>query len=696
MLFINGKRLIPAPFVGIDRNINFASDGRAISQTYRITLNGTMLPNKGSPLTTGWYTGNSYPPDQSFITEDEKHDALLAKQDLLHEVFSRTGIEFKYLPSGGAPVIAYPRLTSISINPGAWVIKSDYQIVMEAATLSRSGTTEWDMDSSLDASGLFLTSATDNWQITEREDGQGIYEIQRSLSATAGTQYVSTGFAFGVDEPWRNAQRWVLNRISSYPVPTGTYFGLSATGVLYNLVEDETIDRTAGSYSISRRYIYNTNNYVEERNISRVTELNLLADGGPTVERISINGNIRGLDPNNTPSGKLVAAYAYWNSIKNGLGTLVGANGSGLVVNLTEDTKNGVLDYSVDFTNYSGSIFKHTYDVSFAMDQAAPSVTIQGVVEGVTPHGLPGNGNLRLDNAVSGWETIRPNLKDLAFAEATIFGGASYDDNFTNAPVNRSIAFNPANGTVSYTFVFGYIGEDGDSNDYTHDFTVEFNTSNARGSANAGLITSATINGTINGLTTGDLPTGRYANAVSGWFDVRGNLFSYVNTEYSRFAGNTTSLPIASGVVSRSMVFNKPGGSVSYSTSFGTFATPGIGDVAAADVSIDDTLQNDVFAVQPIPGRSIGPIVQNIGTKTEATRTINVALTLFPRSNTDLWRFSDKSTVRGWASGYLATGVSDLGTYGTNWLIAGRTENWDWKNGFFTTNMSVIIIPTGT
>lgn len=694
MLYIDNKRLIPAPFVSIDRVINFAGDGRPINQDYRITLNGTLLPGKGSPLTTGWYSGTNYPPDQSFSTDEEKFEALLAKQDLLNEAFSAPGFEFKYMPSGGNPVICRPKLIGLTVSPGAWVIKSDYQVTLETSVLSRSGTAEFDLSPSLGTSGYFLTSATDSWSISEREDGQSIYQVQRTVAATANAAYVGTGFYNNVTEPWRNAKSWVLARIGTDVVPTGNYFGLT-TGVLYNLVEDENIDTTAGSYSISRRYNFSTTNYVEQRNISRTTELNLLADGGPTVSRISVNGNIQGLSPSNDPSGKLVAAWGYWNSIKDGLGTLVGANGSGLTTNVTENTKEGTIDYSVDFTNYDGSIYKHVYDVSFTYDSASnPSVSINGTIEGVTGDGLPGNGNVRLDRAVSGWEVISPTLKSLAFAESSLFGGANYGNSFSDFPLNKNVSFNAANGTVGYNYTFGYVAEGGDRDQYTHDFTIEFNTSNSSGPTNAGLITSATINGTIVGLATSDVPSVRYPNAVSGWQAIRGSLFTYVNNEYANFAGNHSGLPLDSGVVSRGMVFNKAAGSINYNTTFGNFRVPA-NDVAVADVTIDNTLQHDIFAVQQIPGRAIGPIIQNIGTKSEASRTINVNLTLFPKSGTSYWDWSDKSTVYGYASGYLATGVSDLGTYGSEWLIAGRSENWDWKNGLYSHVLNVLIIPSG-
>lgn len=693
-LFIDNKRLIPAPFVSIDRSINFAGDGRPIGQNYRITLNGTLLPNKGSPLSTGWYSGDGYPPDQVFTTDEEKHEALLAKQDLLNEVFAGPSFEFKYLPSGGSPVICRPKLVGLTITPGTWVIKSDYQVSMEAAVLSRSGTKEFDLSPELGTSGYFLTSATDTWSIAERDDGQSIYQIQRTVGATADTQYTTTGAMYGgVNESWRNAKAWVVARMGTNAVPTGNYFGLSVTGTLYNLVEDENIDTTAGSYSINRRYTYGITNYIEERSISRVTEFNLLQDGGPIIDRISVNGTIQGLAADNTPSGKLVAAWGYWNSIAAGLGTLVGANGNPVSRNVTEDTKNGTLNYSLEFINNSGSIFKHVYDVSFTYDSASnPSVSINGTIEGVTSDGFPQGGNQRFVHARSGWDVLSPTLKSLAFAESTIFGGASYTNNFADFPVNKNVAFNKANGVVTYNYTYGYLNDGSDSDQWTHDFTVEFNTTNGNSTVNAGLITSASINGTIVGLTNSDIPTTRYNNAVSGWQSVRGNLFTYVNDQYARFAGNASTLPLSSGTQSRGMVFNKAAGTISYNTTFGNFKVPG-GDVAVADVTIENTLQSDVFAIQQIPGRVIGPIVQNIGTKTEATRTINVNLTMLPKGGTAYWDFSDRGTVYGYASGYLATGVSDLGTYGTNWLIAGRSENWDWKNGLYNHVMSVVIVP---
>ena len=57
MLWINGKRLVPAPFLTINQQANLAGDGRGLGSIYNLTLQGTLLPHMGSPNTTGWHEG---------------------------------------------------------------------------------------------------------------------------------------------------------------------------------------------------------------------------------------------------------------------------------------------------------------------------------------------------------------------------------------------------------------------------------------------------------------------------------------------------------------------------------------------------------------------------------------------------------------------------------------------------------------
>ena len=53
-------RLVPAPQVSITKNINRNSNGEVVGQGYTITLNGTILPQRGNPTFAGTWTASGY------------------------------------------------------------------------------------------------------------------------------------------------------------------------------------------------------------------------------------------------------------------------------------------------------------------------------------------------------------------------------------------------------------------------------------------------------------------------------------------------------------------------------------------------------------------------------------------------------------------------------------------------------------
>ncbi len=693
-VYIGTKRLIPAPLISINKNYITTDDGRLIYTTFNLNLRGTLLPNRGSPTTTGWYTGTS-DTTPSLLTEDcPLHDALLQKQELLREAFAQPGFKFSYQPTGFNAVECYPRVKNISFDPDVWVIKSTYSIDLEATTLNKVGTTGWEDIFDFQASGLFITRASDNWSIKERDDGTKILDITRNISATATTAWV-TGIIVGVDA-WKNAKTWVGLRVSGVGIETNLFGVPTGVSSGYNRVEEETIDKLGGSYSLSQRFIYTTGTHIEQRQVSHSFEPDLTGDGGADVERINVNGNIQGIAFSNLPADKLANALAYWNSISGTIGMLVGAYGNAINYSINEDQNNGRIDYAFSFVNNSGSIYKHVYDVNYnAADNGFPVVTIAGQIEGITfdAHNFDTSGNMKFGNAVSGWELISPNLKNLAFAYCPdLFGTSGYGALFNSIPSNKSIAFNKPNGTINYSCTFGYI-DGGGSNNYLDQYTVELSTTNAASLTAGGYQASTTINGQIQGLSSAGDPTEKNNNAANGWTTVQSLLFTRCSGEYSKI-GSTIPL-LVNRPITRTVSVNRVGGSINYSTVFNNDLAPTNANVAIADVNIEDIYPQDVFAIQAIPGRAIGPIIQNIGTITEARRNINVSLVLYPKSGGNYWLYSDKATIHAIASGYFASGVYDLGGRASGWLIAGQQENFDPKRGTYTGNMNIVIVPTG-
>lgn len=692
-LRINDKRLIPAPLVTIGKSLQFTNDGRPLSTIFNITLRGTLLPNRGSPMSFGWHESDDDPPAETFITDDEKFDSLLSKQELLRELLSAPGFDFTYYSEGYDRVSCKPQLIDINFEPGIWVIRTDYTIQLQSPSLDKGRTELQEDDLLLGASGLNLRSVNDDWTIREREEDKGSYEVTRRVSAVASVIYTSGNFSYPSGyEPWRNAKTWVDYRLATVTGLDVNHFDLDLSGgTLYNLIEENETNKLEGSYSVSQRYIWNNQNYIERRNIQRVIEKSQLEDTGPIVERITINGTIEGLDPNNDPSGKLSNANDYWDILRPSLSTIVNANGEFISESIDRNEYRGTLDYNVQFVNNSGTNYTHVYDVSYVVqDGGNYFVSINGQIEGVTDDSLPSG---RFNQAATGWSIIEPNVRSLAFAETSkIFGGVS-QTGFTDFAINRQVGYNKSQGTINYNYTFGN-KTDGSTNKYVDEYSIELSTTNPMSVGLAGLKINANINGNVRGIASGANLSERFNNALDGWSTIQTSLFNRVNTYISQIGGEAPGL--RSSPLNKSVSLNKVAGIVNYSASFNNDESPPTG-VAEMSWSIDEQWPQDIFAIQLIPGRSIGPILQNINTKSENRRNINISLTMYPK-NGGYWSYGDVTVPRNLSSGLISSGIQDLGDHagrGVYFYVAGDSEGWDWRNGLYTRNINIVYTPTG-
>ena len=137
----NGKKIIPAPFVDISKDYIKTSDGEKIGSTFTITLEGTMLPYKGSPNSLGaFHTGHGYPSDEN-IPPDRTYYSLLKKTEALRDLFSSEGKILKIVSwydedgvenDNNYPAIyGYPRVVNVSFPSNQYVTNPTYNISLE-------------------------------------------------------------------------------------------------------------------------------------------------------------------------------------------------------------------------------------------------------------------------------------------------------------------------------------------------------------------------------------------------------------------------------------------------------------------------------------------------------------------------------------------------------------------------------------
>lgn len=179
--------------------------------------------------------------------------------------------------------------------------------------------------------------------------------------------------------------------------------------------------------------------------------------------------------------------------------------------------------------------------------------------------------------------------------------------------------------------------------------------------------------------------------------NTRAKDFYYATAEpnaYTRLIGyipdGYTLSPIAS---SRQISFQNNDGIVGYGLTFVAMTGNLIENSIEEDITIEDTGQNDIFATIPVPGRSLGPVVQNMKTVTLPERTINISAVMQPYAgvmNADniLTMYLDKPDV----SSLISSLKPNKGYY----YITSNTESWQPLKRQYSRQISWTISPTGS
>ena len=108
----NGNRIIPAPFVSIQKEYNKTGDGQIVGSIYNVNLIGKLIFNMGSPSSSGFYTGTGYPANE---TSTDALANLTYKTESLRTLFSIPGKNLEIQGCNGtAPLKCYPIIKSIN------------------------------------------------------------------------------------------------------------------------------------------------------------------------------------------------------------------------------------------------------------------------------------------------------------------------------------------------------------------------------------------------------------------------------------------------------------------------------------------------------------------------------------------------------------------------------------------------------
>jgi hypothetical protein len=354
----DSKKLIPAPFVSVNKQYEQAGDGTTLGSTFNITIQGTIVAHMGSPNSSGeLWDQIGYPPDES-ILHDSRMGAILRKQDAIRNLFSQNGKSLEITPLDGTqPMKCYPTVLDINFPEGIWVDTCPYTITLSANTMYPEVEDEF-----LD----YIKDASENWQIeTDESTAEGIglpqtYRITHSLSAVGKRSYDAVGNLNS--EAWEQARNWVQRRtgfdeqiaLSSGVMNLPSYYGG------WNLTKTEQIDKYQGSYFVTETWILASGSALETFSVESVKGID------SPFTQVSVQGDINGLalrsDNNTLVTNKYDNAVTKFNQVSGVIFSRaqnysnISLNMQPLNVSISRSPVGGNISYTYSYDNRPSNI----------------------------------------------------------------------------------------------------------------------------------------------------------------------------------------------------------------------------------------------------------------------------------------------------------------------------------------------------
>lgn len=188
--------------------------------------------------------------------------------------------------------------------------------------------------------------------------------------------------------------------------------------------------------------------------------------------------------------------------------------------------------------------------------------------------------------------------------------------------------------------------------------------------------THVSVEGTITGLEQRDPNTyapvangGRWNNALAKWTAVQPFLKQRAET-FAAVAMNAVPLVLQSNA-------NQANGIITYHYEYDNRAAPDTPGALSESVTVVDHFPTDVFAVIPVLGRAIGPVLQGIGTVREARRDVVVEVVMPAQTNRAVAGVPNVNAIV--AAQLPAAGI----------LFKERDDqSWNWKTGRFSRSVT--------
>lgn len=707
MVIYDDCQLRPGPMVKFHQSYGTTGAGEKISLLYSITITGTVLDFKGSPQSGGALTGtwggpfnrfwqnSGDPPDEPVVSNHRLY-AAEAKQEAIRALFSNDGRWLEWgADDGTQPLKCKPRIKNIEFGDGSrndtWFQLFEFVIEAEADLLYLNGEP---------ITGLvfdeLINEASESWEI-QPGDVVKTFKLTHNTNATGKRLFDDTGLE--TQPPWQNARDFVNNRLTLGYDSTSSYSPIAgsdivtgsslAAGVIdfstlsaYNFSRNETTDELAGSYSVTEDWTLSLNPGTDIYSVS----VKRISDQPYTTTEVGIQGTIKGfyVDLNDYDT-RMTNAENIWEALKGAnlfnrvqsYASGVSLNNHALAASLEYNPNEGTVGYNYQFSDRLGDTVYEDYVISkkSALQDYKTSVNIQGKITGRRFEDDT-NPNDKFTRALAAWTNLNvfPNIYN-RIVSSNFF--PEIDGVLRQYPLDSNVDMNQAEGVISYSFDYDTRKNDGDFND--DDVLEEYSTSVSY-SREDGKSTFS-IQGTVEGLAINDADqdprTQKYTSALNYFNNIAAPNIPIRLSPLGYF----TSLPISLEVEK-----NPTKGIITYNYKYDNVPLPCTPGALSEVINVSDQNMDgdvNVFGEIPIPLRAAGPNLQDMKTTKHKSRSVSMEIVMAPTGNCDfLASYNLKPNVTAL--------INQLRPNAGQVFVDENTQNWNWKQGRYSKNITWI------
>jgi hypothetical protein len=350
--------LVPAPLVSFNKQVYNNAGRPGFGVDYTVSLQGTLIQTHGNPYFSGgsagiYSSGVNWTRTMDVETEEitdvegvDRLNATIRKQELIRNLFSNPIISGVAKPiritirgwdagiNAGSGITFNGFVDDISFDSeGRWANPGGYTINLRNTNFLGSANGIFTGNENLNqASGYYVSNVTETFDVQEdgrttlvfQTAGSGrrlqninkVYNINRSITVVGSPVYDSNGSYINNLAPWQQASGFIHSYLN---IGSGTLSGFTSlrtraigntvSGVYRpaNFVYQESIDREAGSYSLTETYTLYSGGFpvLETIIINQDT-------GEDDSNAVNIQGTIQGL---NTVDGFATSGNAYFNAL---------------------------------------------------------------------------------------------------------------------------------------------------------------------------------------------------------------------------------------------------------------------------------------------------------------------------------------------------------------------------------------------